>query len=84
MVGDDGATIVNFMHEVMIDEGHRTGDRLEAAKWLADRGFGRARQRQEEMAGGLECSFEEANLAKLSLSELMTLQAILEKAVGDA
>jgi hypothetical protein len=41
LVGDDGTAIAEFMFAVMADEGARTADRLEAARWLADRGFGK-------------------------------------------
>ena len=40
LVGDDGTAIAEFMHAVMVDEAERTTDRLEAARWLADRGSG--------------------------------------------
>src|SRR6058998_3274736 len=44
LVGDDGEAIAVYMLSVMRDEQIRTADRLEAAKWLADRGFGRSVQ----------------------------------------
>jgi hypothetical protein len=44
LVGDDGEAIAVYMLSVMKDETARTADRLEAAKWLADRGFGRTVQ----------------------------------------
>lgn len=44
LVGSDGEVIANFMLKVMNDETARTADRLEAGRWLADRGFGRAVQ----------------------------------------
>ena len=44
LVGDDGTAIAEFMHAVMVDDAERTTDRLEAARWLADRGFGRPPQ----------------------------------------
>jgi hypothetical protein len=47
LVGDDGTAIAEFMHAVMVDEGARTADRLEAARWLADRGFGKSLQAVE-------------------------------------
>ena len=47
LVGDDGTAIAEFMYSVMADEGARTADRLEAARWLADRGFGKALQAVE-------------------------------------
>lgn len=42
LVGDDGHAIAEFMFTVLSDETERTADRMEAAKWLADRGFGKA------------------------------------------
>jgi Family of unknown function (DUF5681) len=39
LVGDDGEVIAEYMLSVMHDEKARTADRLEAAKWLADRGL---------------------------------------------
>jgi hypothetical protein len=42
LVGNDGHEIVEFMFETMSNEQARTADRLEAAAWLADRGFGKA------------------------------------------
>jgi hypothetical protein len=42
LVGDDGHEIAELMFCVMHDERARTVDRIEAAKWLADRGFGKA------------------------------------------
>jgi hypothetical protein len=47
LVGDDGTAIAEFMYSVMADEGSRTADRLEAARWLADRGFGKTPQGME-------------------------------------
>ena len=44
IVGDDGEAITTFMFGVMNDGSARNADRIEAAKWLADRGFGRAVQ----------------------------------------
>jgi Family of unknown function (DUF5681) len=44
LVGDDGTAIAEFMYAVMVDDGARTADRLEAARWLADRGFGKPPQ----------------------------------------
>jgi len=45
LVGDDGTAIAEFMYSVMADEGSRTADRLEVARWwLADRAFGKPSQ----------------------------------------
>jgi hypothetical protein len=42
LVGEDGGAIAEYMLSVMNDGRARTADRIEAAKWLADRAFGRA------------------------------------------
>ena len=42
LVGDDGRRIADFMFGVMEDERERTEVRMEATRWLADRGFGRS------------------------------------------
>jgi hypothetical protein len=44
LVGDDGYAIAEFMFGLMNDPGARNADRVEAARWLADRGFGRSVQ----------------------------------------
>lgn len=48
LVGEDGEAIADYMVLVMADERARTADRMEAAKWLDDRGFGRAVQAKVE------------------------------------
>jgi hypothetical protein len=42
LVGEDGEAIAEYMLSVMEDERARTADRIEAGKWLANRGFGTA------------------------------------------
>jgi hypothetical protein len=54
LVGDDGTAIAEFMYSVMADELARTADRLEAARWLADRGFGKPPQDVELALKGQE------------------------------
>jgi hypothetical protein len=54
LVGDDGTAIAEFMYSVMADEGARMADRLEAARWLADRGFGKPPQDIELALKGQE------------------------------
>jgi hypothetical protein len=66
LVGEDGAAIADYLLSVMNNERARTADRIEAAKWLADRG-----PTPEEM---LRDYFK-----KLSFEDLETMQAILEK-----
>ena len=42
LVGEDGRRVADFMFGVMEDERERTEVRMEAGRWLADRGFGRS------------------------------------------
>jgi hypothetical protein len=42
LVGDDGDEIVRFMFETVTNSNARMADRIEAARWLGDRGFGRS------------------------------------------
>jgi hypothetical protein len=65
----------------MDDERARNADRIEAAKWLADRGFGKA-------ALVIEAGLSPEHLlldyfSKLSLEDLEAMQAILEKYSSD-
>jgi Family of unknown function (DUF5681) len=46
LVGDDGQRIADFMVRVLEDERERTETRMQAATWLADRGFGKPTQPQ--------------------------------------
>jgi hypothetical protein len=41
LVGSDGERIATFFFDVMTDPTERTADRMEAARWLGDRGFGK-------------------------------------------
>jgi len=54
LVGDEGTEIAEFMYAVMLDEGARRADRLDAARWLADRGFGKSPQDVELALKGRE------------------------------
>ena len=75
LVGDDGEAIAAFMYEVMADDAARTGDRLEAARWLGDRGFGRAVQ-----ALDIDVSPHPAiDITTISTDDLRALLAILKK-----
>jgi hypothetical protein len=76
VVGLDGDAIVEFMAAVMTDARERTRDRLEAAKWLADRGFGKAPL--GEVAPSTD--YPMLDLSKLTDDELDTLIALHEKA----
>jgi len=57
LVGDDGRSIADFMLRVLEDESEKTETRMEAARWLADRGFGKAQQ-QVELSGDREAPIE--------------------------
>jgi hypothetical protein len=79
LVGDDGYAIAEFMFGVMADQSARTSDRIEAAKWLADRGFGRAVQGLEiEMSRTLAL-----DLSVFSIEDMEAMLAILDKYDGD-
>ena len=64
------------MLEVLGDETARTADRLQAAMWLADRGFGKALQAVEI---DVPVQSWESVLARLPKEDLETMKAILEK-----
>jgi hypothetical protein len=75
LVGEDGHAIAAYMFTVMSDEASRTADRMEAARWLADRGFGRAVQ-------GLEIDvnpYPALDITKLSLADLEALLEIVDR-----
>jgi hypothetical protein len=79
LVGDDGHEIIDFMFETMSDASARRADRLEAGKWLADRGFGKA-----ELAVNVDVSaFPIVNLRRVSTEDLETLLAIAERSGSD-
>jgi len=81
LVGDDGHEIAEFMFSVMSDERARNADRIDAAKWLADRGFRRAAiivdagVTPEQLLGDY--------FKKLSLEDLETMLVILERYSSD-
>jgi uncharacterized protein DUF5681 len=76
LVGEDGHAIADFMFSVMTDNASRTADRLEAARWLADRGFGKA---VETVDVGVKHDTWPEILTEMSGDDLDTLIAILEK-----
>ncbi|MET0937804.1 MAG: DUF5681 domain-containing protein [Gaiellaceae bacterium] len=77
LVGEDGHEIAEYMFSVTTDERTRTADRIEAAKWLADRGFGRAAIIVD--AGVTPEELLQDFFRKLSLEDLETMKAILVK-----
>ena len=82
LVGEDGGAIAEYMLEVMNDERARTADRIEAAKWLADRGFGKAPL--VVTAGVTAEHLLQDYFRKLSLEDLEAMEAILGKYSRDA
>ena len=64
------------MYDVMTDPKARTADRLEAGRWLADRGFGRADQVVD--LGLTRDDFFEW-LKQFSLEDIDAMWAIIEK-----
>jgi hypothetical protein len=89
LVGDDGHEIAEFMFSVMADERARNADRTDAAKWLADRGFGKAPLVVD--AGWTEYVLREfiRGLSTEDLEAMMTILAkyspdVAEVAVSDA
>jgi hypothetical protein len=80
LVGENGEAIAEYMHSVMNDERARTADRLEAAKWLADRGFGKALQALEIDVN----RYPVLDLTGVSTEDLDAMLAILTRYVPDA
>ena len=79
LVGDDGEEICEYMFSVMKDNHARHADRLDAARWLADRGFGRAVQ-------GLEIDLAQRpalDLSHVSDDDLALLLEIVDRSGGD-
>ena len=79
LVGEDGELLLQFMIDMLGDDNARTADRLDAARWLADRGFGKAVQAVEIDVP----THSWANaLAGLPKEDLETMRAILAKHGG--
>ena len=79
LVGDDGAVIADFMLGVMLDGRERTRDRLEAARFLSDRGFGRPVQALDVDVSARLPLIDPARLAQLTDDELGTMLTLLER-----
>jgi hypothetical protein len=79
LVGDDGHVIADYMVTVLNDETQRTPDRIEAAKWLADRAFGRAVQ-----ALDIDVYPSSVDINHFSTEDLKALAVILRKYSADA
>lgn len=76
LVGDNGEAIAAFMFELMTDPTARNADRIEAAKWLGNRGFGRPIQ-------GVDLSVNQISLEDLfrgfATEDLEAMLEIYEK-----
>jgi hypothetical protein len=75
LLGDDGYAIAQFMYDVMSNEKARTADRLDAGRWLADRGFGRSVQPLDLDVN----QYPALDITMLSTEDLKTLLAIVDK-----
>ena len=79
LVGDNGAVIADFMLGVMLDDRERTRDRLDAARFLADRGWGKPVQALDVDVAARPPLIDPASLAKLTTEELETMIGLLER-----
>jgi len=79
LVGDDGQAIADFMFTVLSDEHERTADRMEAAKWLADRAFGKAIQ-----ALDIDVNQHSLDITHMSTPDLEAMAEIVRKYSQDA
>jgi hypothetical protein len=77
LVGEDGGAIAEYMLSVMEDDRARTADRIDAGKWLADRGFGKSPL--VVSAGVTAEELLQDYFRKLSLEDLEAMRAILKK-----
>ena len=75
LVGEDGDLIAQYMLSVMTDERARTADRIEAAKWLGDRGFGRSVQTLDVDVS----TYPFIDITKVSDDDLDALIGIVER-----
>jgi hypothetical protein len=67
--------MAEYMLSVMKDERARTVDRIDAAKWLADRGFGRAVQALEVDVS----AYPYLDPEFLAMEDLLTLRAMVRR-----
>ena len=88
VVGEDGEPIARYLLQVMHDDRQRTRDRIEAARVLADRGWGKPVQAVDvdvAVAAQMPVLFAE-RLDGLSTAELDLLIRLVEKdivTIGD-
>lgn len=80
LVGDDGHAIAEFMFGFLSNEKERTADRMDAATWLADRGFGRAVQALDIDVN----RYPALDLDEFSSEDLEALLAIFQRYASDA
>lgn len=78
LVGDDGEAIAAFLLAVMCDDRERTRDRLEAARFLADRGWGKPTQSIDVEVATPSPALDPDRLASLSSEELELLIGLAE------
>lgn len=74
LVGDDGHAIAEYMFDVLTNEKERTANRMDAAKWLGDRGFGRAVQ-----ALDIDVYPHSLDISHMSTEDLMAIAEIARK-----
>ena len=77
LVGENGKAIAEYMLSVMEDERARTADRIEAGKWLANRGFGSAPLVID--TGVTPEQLLQDYFSKFSLEDLQAMKAILKR-----
>jgi hypothetical protein len=75
-LGDDGKRIFDFMLSVMDNELEDTKLRMDAARWCADRAFGKPVQSVEHMAGDAPVAVEVTH----SVDDLARVAQILTSA----
>ena len=81
LVGDDGTMIADYLVSVLRDDRERTRDRLEACRFLADRGWGKPTQAIAVEVGTLVPELDPEFFANLSAQELDTVIDLAEKGV---
>jgi hypothetical protein len=80
LVGEDGEAIAAFMLQVMLDDRERTRDRLEAGRFLAERGWGKPVQALDVEVTPRAPQLDPEALAGLTDDDLDTMIALLAKA----
>ena len=79
LVGDDGQLVAGYLVAVVINDAERTRDRLEAARLLADRGWGKPTQTVDvELTPQLPVAFAD-QLVDLLPEELDLLISLAER-----